>query len=142
MHSLYFSITNYFQRHLFFSLALFLAITVPCRAQGITSTDRERAQAMFGEIKGSIKKDYYDPTFHGVDIDAKFKSADDMIKKATSLGQAFGIIAQAMLSLDDSHTFFYPPDQTVTAEYGWQMQAFGNFCYVTAVKPGSDAEKK
>jgi C-terminal processing protease CtpA/Prc len=112
------------------------------RAQGITSLDRERAQVMLSEIKDSIKKNYYDAEFHGINIDERFKAADEMIKKATSLGQAFGIIAQAVMSLNDSHTTFSPPEQTVTAQYGWLMQSFGESILVTAVKPGSDAETK
>ena len=142
MHSRFSPFINYIGRSLFLTIALVSAITLPARAQGISAPDRGRALDMLGRIKGSIKKDYYDPTFHGVDIDARFKEAEDMIKRATSLGQAFGIIAQAIMSLNDSHTFFYPPAQTVSSDYGWRMQAVGDKCYVSAVKPGSDAEKK
>ena len=42
----------------------------------------------------------------------------------------------------DLHTFFSPPSRAVTVEYGWQMQAIGEQCFVTAVKPGSDAAAK
>ena len=123
-------------------LILSMAAVIPAAAQGITSVDRERAQVMLSELKSNIKGDYYDPGFHGVNIDDRFKAAEEMIKKATSLGQTFGIIAQAMMSLNDSHTFFLPPAQTVSSQYGWEMQAIGDRCYVVAVKPGSDADAK
>ena len=111
-------------------------------AQSIADVDRERAMMMLKEIKSSLKKDYYDPTFHGINIEERFKNAGDLIKQATSLGQAFGIIAQSVMVLNDSHTYFLPPSQTVSSDYGWEMQALGDRCYVSAVKPKSDAEVK
>lgn len=104
--------------------------------------DRDRARNMLNVIKNDIKKNYYDPTFRGMDLDARFKEAEEKINKATSQGQLFGIIAQAVLDLDDSHTYFIPPGKPFTVEYGWQMQMIGEKCYIIAVKPGSDAEAK
>jgi carboxyl-terminal processing protease len=97
---------------------------------------------MLNVIKGDLKKHYYDPTFRGMDVDARFKEAEEKIKVATSQGQIFGIIAQALVDLDDSHTYFVPPGRSFTTEYGWHMQMIGDKCYVVAVKPGSDAEAK
>ena len=54
----------------------------------------------------------------------------------------FAIIAQVLMELDDSHTFFEPPSRAVRVEYGWRMQAVGDAVYVSAVRPGSDAEAK
>jgi C-terminal processing protease CtpA/Prc len=47
-----------------------------------------------------------------------------------------------LIEFDDSHLFFILPARTTRTEYGWQMQAIGDRCLVTAVKPGSDAEAK
>ena len=58
------------------------------------------------------------------------------------MGQILGIIAQALIDLKDSHTFFMPPPRPSETDYGWQMQMVGEKCYVVAVKPGSDAEAK
>jgi C-terminal processing protease CtpA/Prc len=114
----------------------------PLGAQQLDSFERGRAQRMLSVLKDELKKNYYDPTFHGMDVDARFKLADEKIKTATTLNQAFGIIAQAFLDLNDSHTTFRPPSRSVTVEYGWRSQAIGNECYVVAVKPGSDAAAK
>jgi C-terminal processing protease CtpA/Prc len=111
------------------------------RAQSL-SLDRERSRTMLSNIKQEIKKNYYDATFHGIDLDARFKAADDKLKESTSRGQMFGIIAQALLDLKDSHTFFVPPQRTSRTDYGWQLEMIGDDAYVTAVKPGSDAERK
>lgn len=107
-----------------------------------TSVDIGRGQEMLRQIKDDLKKNYYDPTYHGMDVEARFKAADDKIKEAASMGQIFGIIAQVLLELNDSHTFFMPPQRASRAEYGWQAQVVGDKAYVVAVKPGSDAEAK
>jgi C-terminal processing protease CtpA/Prc len=114
----------------------------PTRAQSLNSTDRGRARAMLDAIKDSLKKNYYDQSYHGIDLDARFKAAAGKLEQAASLGQAFGIIAQVLMELEDSHTFFIPPARPASVEYGWQMQMVGDKCYVVAVRPGSDAEKQ
>jgi C-terminal processing protease CtpA/Prc len=112
------------------------------QSQSLSSYDRQSGREMLKVIQVDIEKHYYDPTFHGIDLKVRFKEADERIQKATSNGQIFGIIAQILLDFDDSHLFFLPPGRASTVEYGWQMQAIGDKCYVVAVKPGSDAEAK
>jgi C-terminal processing protease CtpA/Prc len=104
--------------------------------------EKERGRMMLSAVKDDVKKNYYDPTYHGMDLEARFKTADEKIKSAQSLGQIFGIIGQVLVELEDSHTFFVPPGRANRTEYGWQMQAMGDKVYVTAVKPDSDAAKK
>lgn len=115
---------------------------IPARAQGFDRIERERALSMLNIVKNDLKNNYYDPSFRGMDVDSRFRTAEEKIKAATSLGQAFGIVAQALLDLNDSHTVFIPPRRPETVTYGWQMQIIGDKCYVVAVKPGSDAAAK
>jgi C-terminal processing protease CtpA/Prc len=122
--------------------SLFLTSPLLSYGQSPSSIDRERGRMMLSTIKEDLKKNYYDPTFHGMDLDARFKVADDKIKQAQSLGQIFGIIGQVLIEFEDSHTFFVPPGRTNKTEYGWQMQIVGDKCFVVTVKPGSDAEAK
>lgn len=110
--------------------------------QTLDRIERERAKNILNAVRNEIKGNYYDPKFGGVDLEAKFKAAGEKLDMATSLGQSFGIIAQAVLELNDSHTTFYPPSRASKIEYGWRMQMFGDSCFVTAVQPGSDAEKQ
>ncbi len=112
------------------------------QAQSFDRLARERCRAMLKDIRDTIRKDYYDPTFRGMDLEVRFKEADEMLKQATSLGQAFGIIAQVLVDLDDPHTLFIPPQRMARIDYGWQIQMIGDTCHVVAVKPGSDAEAK
>lgn len=93
-------------------------------------------------MKDDIKKDYYDPSFRGVDLEARFKLAEDKIKLTKSNAEVFGIIAQALLDFNDSHTSFIPPQRSARIDYGWLMKTFGDDCYLTEVKPHSDAEAK
>ena len=110
--------------------------------QSLSSYDREAGRQMLQMVRLDIEKHYYDPSFHGIDLQERFGQADERIKNAKSNGEIFGVIAQALLDFDDSHLFFIPPSRVAKVEYGWQMQAIGDKCYVIAVKPGSDAEAK
>jgi C-terminal processing protease CtpA/Prc len=116
--------------------------SMPARAQSLSSFDRQRYSEMLDVLKSDIKKNYYDESYHSINLDEHFKQAQEKLKQATSTGQALGIIAQALLDFNDSHLFFLPPGHVVKVEYGWQMQVIGDKCFVTAVKPGSDAEAK
>jgi C-terminal processing protease CtpA/Prc len=104
--------------------------------------NRKIGLKMLKVIKTEIKKDYYDPSFHGMDLEARFRTAEEKIKEATQTGQVLGIIAQAVMDLNDSHTNFIPPIRGNVVVYGWRMQMIGDECYVTSVMPGSDAEAK
>lgn len=112
----------------------------PLQAQGNLKFERDRGQVMLKAIKDDIKKNYYDPNYHGIDLEARFQAAEEKMKQAQSLGQIFGIVAQVLMDFDDSHTFFLPPSRTDSIEYGFQTMAVGDRCFVSAVKPGSDAE--
>jgi C-terminal processing protease CtpA/Prc len=120
---------------------LFAAFSGAASAQ-FDRIEKERARAMLSNIKKSIEKNYYDPSYHGVNLDERFAAADEKLKQATSLGGAFGIIAQTLIDFNDSHTFFVPPQRAAKVEYGWKMNVIGDKPYIYAVKPKSDAEKK
>lgn len=134
-----------------FRACAFLAATIWCfnSAPSAVSAQRppskfdiDRAHTMLGVVKDDLKKNYYDPSYHGMDLEASFKTADEKLKTATSLGQLFGIIAKVLTDLDDSHTFFIPPGRAARTEYGWQAQMIGDKCFVVAVKPDGDAANK
>ena len=128
------------------SLLLFTFVLLGCvdqvLAQSLSSQDRDRAVIMLKAVRDDIRKNYYDPNFRGMDLEAKTKAAEEKIKLAKSNAEVFGVIAQMVLDFNDSHTIFLPPQRLSRVEYGWQMQAFGDECYVIAVKPKSDADAK
>lgn len=132
------------RRFLALAILTFFSLTLipTTRAQKVESKDRDRGQTMLMRIKDELKKNYYDPNFRGMDLDARFATASAKIKEAASVGQILGIIAQVLIELDDSHTFFLPPQHQTRVDYGWTMQMIGDRCFVNSVDKGSDAEAK
>lgn len=109
---------------------------------GLSKVDRGRGCTMLKVLKSDLEKYYYDPAFRGMDLDARFKQAEERVTQAKSVSEMFAIIAQVLIELDDSHTYFVPPARTARIDYGWEMQAVGDKVYVSLVRPGSDAEAK
>jgi carboxyl-terminal processing protease len=111
------------------------------KQQGALERDRARGKEILGIIRGRIEENYYDPNYHGVDLKARFKTAEERIKNAASNGEIFSIIAGLLDGFNDSHLYFIPPNRTARVEYGWLMQMIGDKCYVVDLKRGSDAAK-
>lgn len=88
----------------------------------------------------AVKKNYFDPGFGGVNFDAAYANAQQAIASAGSVHEGYDAIADMLLKLNDSHTFFMPPEQPFSVEQGWDMKIIGDRCFVTFVKKGSDAE--
>ena len=125
-----------------FVLCGVLSYGVAAPAQNVSSYDKQRGQMMLDQVKNDIESHYYDPKFHGIDLDATFKAASEKIKNAQSNGQIMGIIAQAALDLEDSHTAILPPGRQAITDYGWEMKVIGDDVYVSRVKDKSDAKAK
>lgn len=139
---------SYLRRNHLFALLLitFCLVTLP---DGLQAQDdiplnlkRARGVEMLEAIREELKDVYYDPSFKGVNIEANFKAAKEQIKVAERTGQVNAIIAQFLLDLDDSHTFFLPADRIGFVDYGVTFQIIGKKCYISFVKKDSDAEKK
>ncbi len=55
-------------------------------AQKFDSIERGRMKDILKNIKSAIKKNYYDPTFHGTDLEASFDKAEERLKDVKSTG--------------------------------------------------------
>lgn len=110
--------------------------------QTMSSFDRERMLTMLQVIGNDVRKHYYDPKFHGLNWDARLEEAKQQIEKERSLSMALSHIAAALDSLNDSHTFFVPPQHVGRTSYGFQYQMIGGRCFITHVRPSSDADVK
>lgn len=124
------------------TLVLLSFTTVKPATQKASKLEIEQWRDVLRNVKRELKENYYDPTFHGIDVEARFKLADEKMKSAESLGQLVGIVAQVLLDLNDSHTVFIPPRNASRIEYGWRLKPVGQDCYVGAVRSGTDAEAK
>jgi len=121
---------------------VFILVVSAWPQQTMSSLDRGRALDILKVISGEVKKHYYDPKFHGVDLDAKVAEAREKIEKATSFNMSMSHIAAALDTLNDSHTFLLPPQHAYRHSYGMQYQMVGERCYITQVRPKSDADAK
>jgi len=109
----------------------------------LTKDDLRWMKQVLNTTRDDIKKNYYDPGFHRLNLDARFQEALEKIQSAPNRNYAVADIAGAVSALNDSHTVFVPAPRPYVHEYGWRMQAEGESdCFITVVRPGSDAEKK
>ncbi|OLE67375.1 MAG: hypothetical protein AUG09_02775 [Acidobacteria bacterium 13_1_20CM_2_68_7] len=127
---------------LILAAGLCLTPVSPAHSDDLSRFEKERGRMMLGIIRKDLDKYYYDESFHGVKLDEVFKEASGKIDQAQSLSRLLGVISLPLLELDDSHTFFIPPERSARFQFGWQMQAIGDRCYVTSVQEGSDAQAK
>ena len=119
--------------------AVLLLASSPIFAQ-LSANDREMAIGMLDMTKDAIKKNYYDPSFRGIDIDYVFEQAKERMKTAPNRDALMMTIAAAVLAFDDSHTNFFPPPRAAEIDYGWQVGMIGDDAYIIRVKPKSEAE--
>jgi len=103
---------------------------------------RQQVEQMLKDVRDKVEKEYYDPSFHGVNLDARYKDATQKMSAMNSFSEALGIIAWFLDALNDSHTNFVPPPRPYLIRDGWEASFVGQKCFVTAVKPGSDAAAK
>src|SRR4051794_28605974 len=115
-----------------------LSLTVQAWSQGMSNVERGWALDMLKTVSNDIKKNYYDPKLHGLDWDARVAQAHEKIETAPSMGASFAYIAMLVDALNDSHTYFYPPERAHSYDYGIAYQMIGERCYITQVREGSD----
>ena len=124
------------------TIAAGVAVSADLAQNQISAMQLAQARQMLRTVREAVRERYYDPTFGGRDVVAHFKTAEQKLDAAESVGRAYAVIAQALVDFGDSHTYFLPPEIPATFEYGWQMAIVGDRCLVLGVKPGSDAEAK
>ncbi len=101
-------------------------VPAPAGAQQTLAAARDQGRIILGVLKADVLKNYYDPTFHGVDVEGRFAAAAEKIKQANSVGEINAIIGAAMMSLQDSHTYYIPPPVSARIEHGWTMSIVGD----------------
>jgi C-terminal processing protease CtpA/Prc len=122
-------------------LALSLSLHgAPVAAQ--SAEDFERAHLMLAQMKHDIEVNYYDSTFHGVNLAERYRVLDAQLNTAESRGDLMGILAQFLLDLNDSHTTFDPPAYAARLNYGWVPNVIGDSVFVVLVDTTSDAYQK
>ena len=124
---------------------LFLITAITIFAQEKPKLDREgkyareNALSILDEIQDKMKEYYFDQSYHGTDFKARIATAKERVKTLEFNWQMYRVIAQVLLELDDSHTFFMLPRRTDHFRYGINWQMIGDKCFITNVKSDSDA---
>jgi C-terminal processing protease CtpA/Prc len=114
----------------------------PQQQQKLNSTDLERAHLMLRQAYDEVMKNYYDPKYHGVDLDTSFHQYDTRLNSAQSINETFRIIAAFLTTLHDSHTYFMPPARTNRSSIAFHMEMVGDKGFITRIRPGTDAATK
>ncbi len=123
-------------------VAAFVGAGGALSAQGMNANDALRVHTMLTNAYDAVKKSYYDPTFHGVNWDARFRDYDAQLKAAPSLNAGLTVVAEFLAGLKDSHTYFSPPQRPYRLDYGYRLSPIGDDVFVSRVRPGTDAEQK
>lgn len=110
--------------------------------QRMNSNDMDEARQMLRDARDAVKKNYYDPKYHGVDLDARYKEYDDRIKAAPDLNNGMRMVAAFLSGLKDSHTFFEAPQRPYRLDTGFRLELVGDNAFVARVRPGTDAVSK
>jgi C-terminal processing protease CtpA/Prc len=106
-------------------------------------TEKANGMVMLRNTISDLKENYYDPAkLKEMNLDERVKIAHNMIDKAQSVLQIYGIIGQILIELNEPGTFFIPPVFIRMPDYGFNWSVVGDRCYVTYVRSGDDAEQK
>lgn len=117
-------------------LAIGLCVCVaPVSAQGVSGYERDRVLIMLRTARKDLEQHYYDTTFRGINLASHWDSAETLIRGAQSNNQMFGIVAWALMGLEDSHTVFLPPAHVDRVRYGWTLEMVGDACFVIDADP-------
>ncbi len=124
-------------------LATFMVSVTDCTGQEAPIDRQERGiiETVLRDVIQDVKSNYYDPKYHGVDLDAAFQEAKERVKAAKTYNQALAIVAWVLRQLNDSHTFLVPPKRSHKRIYDYRYAMIGDECYIIAVEPDGDAEK-
>ena len=121
---------------------VFAGTAASAQQAGLTNVQRGQISDMMHDAYNEVKKHYYDPTLHGLDWDARYKQYSARMNSAQNLGQGFRDVAAFLAGLKDSHTYFIPPMRANRYEAGFRYALVGDNCFVTEVRPGTDAASK
>jgi C-terminal processing protease CtpA/Prc len=121
---------------------LFLLLWLYSLYQLSFSQNLRRDVEILDFIDSTIRNYYYDPAYHGIDLDAHFKSFREKLKRSKSDQESMVLLAASLLEFNDSHTNFLPPAFEERLDPGWTMMMIGESCVITKVDPQSDAEKQ
>jgi len=112
------------------------------QSQGLNKDQREQISAMLKTAYTEVQQHYYDPKFQGLDWTARYREYSDRIASARSMNEGFAMVAVFLEGLKDSHTYFIPPLRMTHFDTGYRLSILGDGCFITRIRPKTDAESK
>jgi carboxyl-terminal processing protease len=110
-------------------------------AQGTLKSNRDLMRGIAEGVHDIVKKNFYDASLKGIDWDKELHDAQKKIDASNSPGEMLAAIYWMVRKMDDSHTRFIPPWQTLQPRFGFQTKPFGDIVRVYKVKEKGPAEK-
>ena len=110
-------------------------------AQGTLKSNRDLMRGIAEGVHDIIKKNFYDSSLKGIDWDKELKETQKKIDSCNSPGEMLAAIYWMVRKMDDSHTNFIPPWQTLQPRFGFQAKPFGDTVRVYRIKEKGPAEK-
>ena len=126
------------------ALLVSLTFALPASSQKpkLNAFDYALAHDMLHDAYTDVKKNYYDPQYHGIDLDARYHEFEVRLANVATLNDGMRIVQGFLDGLKDSHAFFIPPEMRYSYDPGFVMQMIGDQCFVVRVRPGTDAAVK
>ena len=133
-------------------LALLTQLPISSRAayddaSVVSTTTPQGRLAVFDDAWETIEDRYYDPSFNGVNWQAKRESFRPAAAKATSTHEFYELMRQMIASLRDAHTRVYSPDEKFDwwnprfVTVGLAVREIGDVPVVLQVDPNSAAAR-
>jgi C-terminal processing protease CtpA/Prc len=109
---------------------------------GMSKDDQALIAAMLRTAHDDVRKYYYDPKIRGLDWDGLYQKWDAKVPRVQNVGEGMRLVAAFLSELKDSHTFLLPPLRSVRMDYGYRLEEVGDACFVTQIRPNTDAASK
>jgi carboxyl-terminal processing protease len=107
---------------------------------------REGRLAVFDDVWETIRNRYYDPTFHGIDWQARREEFRPLAAHARTRAEFYAVLRRMVGLLRDAHTRVYAPDEKFdwqhphTLSVGLSVREVNGAPVIVAVEDGSEAE--
>jgi C-terminal processing protease CtpA/Prc len=132
------------KRLIFPVLFVFTSFLSQAGAQSPAGLDADAvrtARTILGDMKAMVSDHYYPQKKITPAFSTRCEETDRILSQAKSMNEAFGLIADALASVD-RRIRFYPPNRTVRVDYSWNWRILGNAAFVTQVDREGDAAKQ
>jgi carboxyl-terminal processing protease len=109
--------------------------------QGTLAGNRDLMRRIAEGVADVIKKNFYDPSLKGVDLQKLLSETKQKIDASNNVGEMYAAIYFMVRKMDDSHTNFLPPWQTLMPKFGFKAKPYGEIVRVYDIKKDNPAAK-